>query len=106
MPKPPNSWKYAERRIAKIFGGERRGAYVSDGKSGKNDIIKDGWSIEVKLLSRPTFQQMFDACLQAESNAESEMDIPVAVVKKKGMQYKDSLVIMRLEKFEEFFINE
>lgn len=91
--------------IAKYFGGKRRGAYVSDGKSGKSDIIKDGWSIECKLLTRPTFQQMFDACLQAESNAESEMDIPVAVVKKKGMQYKDSLVIMRLEKFQEFFIN-
>ena len=106
MPKPPSSWKYAERRIARIFGGKRRGAYVSDGKSGKSDIIKDGWSIEVKLLKRPTFQQMFDACLQAENNAESIMDIPVAVVKKKGAEYKDALVIMRLERFQEFFINE
>ena len=104
MSKPPSSWKNFERRIAKVFGGKRRGAYVSDGKSGKSDIIKDGWSIECKLLSRPTFGQMMDACLQAERNAEHHMDIPIAVIKKKNAKDNDSLVVMRLEMFKEFFI--
>ena len=104
MSKPPASWKNFELRLAKVFGGKRRGAYTSDGTSGKSDIIKDGWSIEAKLLKRPTYQQMFDACLQAERNAESIMDIPIAVVKKSGARDNDSLVIMRLETFKEHFV--
>jgi len=106
MPKPPTSWKSWELRLAKIFGGKRRGAYVSDGKGGKTDIIKDGWAIEVKLLKRPTYQQMFDACLQAERNAESKLDIPLAVVKKKYSRDDDALVIMRLETFRDHFIGD
>ena len=102
--KPPSSWKNYERRIAKIFKGKRRGAYVSDGTTGKNDIIVDGWSIECKLLKRPTYQQMFDACMQAEKNKEKETDIPIAVVKKSGVRDNNALVIMRLEQFKDFFV--
>ena len=76
------AWKAFERRMAKIWGGVRRGAHTSDGKSGKNDIIVEGWSVECKLLSRPTYGQMFNACSQAESNMEESNDIPVAVIKK------------------------
>jgi hypothetical protein len=104
MSKPPTSWKNFERRIAKVFGGTRRGAHVSDGTQGKNDIIVDGWSIECKLLSRPTYQQMFDACIQAEKAMETPLDIPIAVVKKKGVKDTDTLVIMRLEQFQDFFV--
>ena len=105
MSKPPMSWKNFERRICRKFGGERRGAYTSDGNCGKNDCRDvDGFSIEIKLLNRPTYQQMFDACIQAEKNAECDMDIPIAIVKKKGVRDKNSLVIMRLEKFKEFFV--
>lgn len=104
MSKPPASWKAFERRIAKVFGGKRRGAYVSDGRKGKNDIIVNGWSIECKLLKRPTYQQMMNAILQAEAAAEAETDIPIAIVKKNGVRDKNSLVIMRLERFRDFFI--
>jgi len=104
MAKPPSSWKAWERRVAAIFGGKRRGAYVSDGVTGKNDIIVDDWSIEVKLLKRPTYQQMYDACMQAENNREKDTDIPIAVVKKNGVRDKNALVIMRLEQFREFFV--
>lgn len=98
------SWKAFERRISKIFGGKRRGAYTYDGTMGKSDIIVDGWSVECKLLSRPTYQQMFDACKQAETNKENELEIPVAIVKKKYAKDDDALVIMRLEEFRQFFI--
>lgn len=98
------SWKAWERRVATIFGGKRRGAYTGDGNTGKTDIIVDGWGVEVKLLSRPTYQQMFDACTQAETNREKDTDIPIAVVKKKGARDNDALVIMRLEQFKEFFV--
>lgn len=106
MPKPPSSWKAWETRVARIFGGKRRGAYVSNGKSGKSDIIKDGWSIEVKLNKRPHFQMIFDACKQAEINAENPLDIPVAVIKKLYTKDDDALVVMRLETFREHFIGD
>lgn len=104
---PTKSWKNFELRISKIFGGKRRGAYTSDGESGKTDVIVDGFAIECKLLKRPTFQQMFSACLQAERNAEKITDIPIAIVKKnhQSVKDKDALVIMRLETFRDFFVD-
>ena len=47
---------------------------------------------------------MEDACLQAERNQEKYTDIPIAIVKKKNKRDIDSLVIMRLETFKEFFV--
>ena len=103
--KPPASWKNFERRICRMFGGDRRGAYVSDGKCGKNDCVDtEGFSIELKLLKRPTYQQMYDACMQAEKNKEKDTDIPIAIVKKNGVRDKNALVIMRLEQFRDFFV--
>ena len=106
MGKPPTSWKAFELRIAKVFKGERRGAYVSDGKKGKTDVIAEGFAIECKLLKRPTFGQMESACRQAETNADNATDIPIAIVKKNGRGIPDNnaLVIMRLETFKEFFL--
>lgn len=112
MSKPPASWKNFEARIAKYFGGKRRGAYVFDGRVGKNDVVDkdgsplDGWSIEVKLNKRPTYHLMFDAALQAEKAANNNSDIPIAVVKKnhRGIKDNDALVIIRFEKFREFFL--
>ena len=100
------SWKALERRICRMFGGERRGADYADQSGGKNDCVNTpGFSIELKLLKRPTYQQIFDACIQAENNAESIIDIPIAVVKKnrQGLKDKDALVTMRLGTFLDFF---
>ena len=99
------AWKAWERTVSRIFGGKRRGAYTGSGGKGKTDVIVDGWAIEAKLLSRPTYQQMMNACLQAETNAEKPLDIPVAIVKKKHAKINDALVIMRLEKFREWFVS-
>jgi hypothetical protein len=104
MPEP--GWQKFERRIASLFGGIRRGAQTSRNGHGKSDVIAPGWSIETKLLARPCFQDMVNACCQAEKNRDDEMDIPVAIVKKKGQYDKDALVVMRLETFSEFFINQ
>ena len=101
-----HAWKQWERTVASIFGGKRRGAYTGSGRSsGKPDIIKPGWSIECKLLSRPGFADLLDAALQAETNAEQPGDIPVAVVKRKGDHLPSALVVMRLETFQQFFVN-
>ena len=100
------SWKAFERRICKLFEGKRRGADYADRSGGKNDCIDTpGFSIECKLLKRPTYQQIFDACIQAESNSEKITDIPIAIVKKnkQGLKDEDALVIMRLKIFRDFF---
>ena len=97
-----HAWKQFERRVAKRFGGQRRGADYRDSEGGKNDVIVDGWSIECKLLGRPSLWAMQIACAQAESAAQPH-DIPIAIVKKKGQHDDNALVVMRLEQFQEWF---
>ena len=98
-------WKKFESRIAARFGGRRRGAATSQNGAGKCDVVgADGWAIECKLLGRPGYQDLLDAALQAEKNADPE-DIPVAIVKRKRDHDQNALVVMRLEKFLEWFVN-
>lgn len=99
-------WKAFERTVCKLFGGRRRGADYGGYPKGKNDCIAEGWSIECKLLKKPTYGLIFAACEQAEVARESPQDIPVAVVKKKGARVMDSLVCFRMETFLEFFVGE
>jgi hypothetical protein len=103
---PDMAWKAFERRIAGVFGGKRRGADTRTEGRGKTDVVAPGWAIECKLLSRPGFADLLNAARQAEANADSPADIPVALVKRKGDPVKDTLVVIRLERFEEFFVNE
>jgi hypothetical protein len=98
-------WKAFERRVAALFGGQRRGAYTGSGRQGKSDIIKPGWSIECKLYREPDYDTLLGAARQAERNAERPGDIPVAVVKRKGGRDDNALVVMRLETFQAFFVN-
>lgn len=101
------TWKAAERRIAEYWpGAERRGADYRTGRTnqGKNDIIAEGWSIEVKHGKRHYWSKIVDAVEQAERSRENDGDIPVAVLHKTHDRYDDSLVVMRLETFAEFFI--
>jgi hypothetical protein len=102
---PDTAWKAFERRIASVWHGKRRGAYTGSHGGGRSDVIVDGWSIECKLLSKIGFQDMLEAARQAERNGKAD-EIPVAVVKRKGDRDSDALVVMRLEMFEQWFINE
>ena len=100
------NWKRCEREIAKFFpGAKRRGANFGDKDGGKSDLIMPGWSVEIKNSSRPTFSLMVSAVAQAERSREHPDDIPVAVIHKVGTPYKDSLVILRMEPFQDFVIN-
>lgn len=106
---PDKAWKAWERRACRKFGGTRRGADYGDSRGGKNDCVDTpGWSVELKLLARPTWGAMNQAVLQAEASRRRPGDIPVALVKQKGRgrQDKDALVIMRLEEFEQFFLGD
>ncbi len=92
------AWKAFERKIAAYLGGKRRGPDTQDQNVGKTDVIHPYWGVECKLLSRPSFGQILDACRQAETNSRDNQE-PVAFVKRKGDEYKDTLVCVRLETF-------
>ena len=103
---PSSTWKNFERQISILFHGQRRGAYTGANGQGKSDIIKPGWSIEAKLLSRIGWQDCLNAVSQAEKNAERPNDIKCAVLKRNGDHYQNCLVVMRVQDFVSLFVNE
>ena len=102
---PDTSWKAFERRIARVFGGVRRGADTRGPHGGKSDVIANGWAIECKLLGRPSYSDLLAAAHQAELAAKPA-ELPVAVVKRKRADDADALVVLRLATFRAWFIGE
>jgi hypothetical protein len=94
------SWKAFERRIAAVFGTKRNGCVTGDGTAGKGtpDLESEFFSVETKLLSRPSWGQLESAVAQSVRNATDGLE-PVAVIKKKGALDKDALVVCSLETF-------
>jgi hypothetical protein len=90
------AWKAFERRIAMLFGTKRNGCVTGDGSegSGSADLENDAFSVECKLLSRPTWGEIIDACNQSERNA-TPLKQPIAIIKKKGAG-QETVVCMRL----------
>ena len=97
-------WKAAERRIASFFGAKRRGADFRGENAGKSDVVKPGWSIEVKSLTRPAFGDIVQAVWQAKTNRFLPGDIPVAVIHKVGEPYVEAIVAMFLDDFIDNFV--
>ncbi len=97
---PDAAWKAFERRLSAIFGGRRRGP---DTDGGKNDMIHPFWSLEAKLLGRPSFCDLLGAAKQAEDNAGPHQ-CPIGIVKRKNARDADALVVFRLETFREWFV--
>jgi hypothetical protein len=110
---PTTSWKSWERRVAKIFGVTRRGPIFRSADGGTDDCTSERYSIECKLLARPTYGQMLDACKQAEAAQDIPIPLrdddgvvlridwrarqPLAIVKRLRDRDGDALVCMRLE---------
>ena len=70
------TWKAFELRVAKWFGGQRRGADFQRLGLGQNDVIKEGFSIECKLLKRPSFGEILAATKQAEAANKHQRENP------------------------------
>ncbi len=98
---PDKSWKAFERRIAAAVGGERRGAETSGERGGKSDVIHPTIAPECKLLGRPSYGAILDACKQAEKNADGKM--PLAFVKRKNLADSETIVAIRLEEWLRWF---
>ena len=84
-------WKSVERRIARELGGERVGIL------GREDVRHERLSVEVKTRrALPKFLSRSYA--QAAGNAK-EGKIPLLILKEKGKQYADCLVVVSLGDF-------
>jgi hypothetical protein len=92
------TWKHAERQIAKRLGGRR---VPVPGRAGLPDVAHPWLSVEVKHRRRlPQWLTM--AMEQAERSA-TRGQLPLAVVHEAGTRYGQSLVLLRLADFEEWF---
>jgi hypothetical protein len=92
------TWKHAERQIAKRLGGRR---VPVSGRAGQPDIAHPWLSIEVKYRRRLP-QWLVKAMEQAERSA-TPGQLAIAVLHEAGTRYGQSLVLLRLGDFEEWF---
>ncbi len=101
---PDHAWKQFERRVARAFGGERRGPDNRDGRRGKTDCIGvPGFAIECGLGRTYTrYAEMLAKVRQVERNAEPS-EMPIAVLKAPRIADADALVVMRLPTFLAWF---
>ena len=94
---PDKLWKKAERKICEMLGGVRRGV------AGRND--PDCWhewlAVEVKCNKKmPAYLQEWMA--QTWCNAEPGK-LPLLVWHSVGDPYGDSLVVLKLKDFQDWF---
>jgi hypothetical protein len=93
-------WKATERRTAAILGGKR----VPVSGRGRGDVpdVEHPWlSVECKhRKSLPAW--LLDAMDQARAAAREDQ-LPVAILHKAGRRHADSLVLVRLADFVEWF---
>ena len=100
---PNKTWKAVEKDIARYgWNVERRGADFGGTSGGKNDVLMEGWSIEVKYGKKIGLALIKAAIAQAELAAEPG-DIVCAVIKQHGDATEDSIVCMKLKDFKENF---
>lgn len=94
------TWKHVERQIARILGGER--VPVTGRQRGSAPDIEHQWlSLEVKhRKALPAW--MIDAMNQADASNNGEQ-LSAVVFHAKQMKYDDSIVMVRLSDFVEWF---
>lgn len=93
-----SGWKAAERRIARLFGGQRTGPTGRD----DNDITHPLLAVEVKY--RRSLPKWALECLQqARSGRSAAGKTPVTVMLGRGMRVGDGLLVVRVADFEELF---
>jgi hypothetical protein len=91
-------WKAAERRIATLLGGKR---VPVNGRGDEPDVAHSWLAIEVKhRASLPSW--LLSALNQAHKGATAEQ-LPIAIVHQAGQRYEDSLVLVRLRDFADWF---
>lgn len=93
-----STWKHAERKICRLLGLEHLG-----GVSGRS--CPDGrgsWLVAEVKHREKLGQHLLQAMGQAEGYA-GEGQLPVVVLHQRGQRYLESLVVMRLGDFRDWF---
>lgn len=104
-----STWKAFERKIAKCFGGTRRGPNVGSGTigSGLDDVVGtpgDAFSIECKYSKQPSYGLVRTAAREAHLQALPHQ-MPVGVVGKMGETLDGVIVVMLLSDFLEWHVH-
>ncbi len=94
-----NHWKTVEKKVMQALGGQRTGP------AGYGRAVEDGhagqFSAEIKHRADiPNWLK--DALSQAENNAPAG-SLPILVIHPKHARYTNSLVVLRLNDFQEWF---
>ncbi|KKM97045.1 hypothetical protein LCGC14_1171960 [marine sediment metagenome] len=87
MPRPPKTWKAAERAVARLLGGRR---CHFEGR----DVETEDWAVEVKH-GKQIPRTLLKWWEQAQGNTP-EGNKPLLVLHPLGTEYEDSLAILRL----------
>lgn len=91
------AWKDLERRVAKLLGGVRAGC---TGKQNADVLVGDWLAVECKYRTKlPVW--LSGALGQVEKCAGGRL--PIVVLFERGRRTSDSLVLMRLSAFEDWF---
>ena len=90
MSRPPQTWKHAERAVARLLGGRR--CHFE-----RQDVDVGEWSVEVKH-GRQVPKTIIDWFDQAEKNARDGKR-PLLVLHPPRVRYEDSLVVLRSADF-------
>jgi hypothetical protein len=101
------TWKSVESKICRMLGLERAPVTGRIRGSAADCQHKDTtktpfFSVEVKHReSLPDW--MLDAMAQAKASMRNDTQLPVVVFHQKGMEYGDSVVMLRLKDFSDYF---
>jgi hypothetical protein len=96
-----STWKSLERRIAAYLGG-RRVPITGRQRGDTPDIEHTDWSVEVKHRGGKRPVWIADALDQAEASCD-DVRLPMAVWHWKGEKVEDSVVMLSLKDFREWF---
>jgi len=96
---PDATWKMCERQVARRLGGERAGP-----QGAASDVNHPWLSVEVKHRQGLP-EWLKDAMEQAARNCTDADRLPIVVLHESGQRYGQSLVMMRLDDFCEWFAN-
>ena len=80
---PDKTWKAVERRVAKMFGGQRNPLSGGNSRHTQGDVIHPMFFIEVKHRAKIPFLKIW---LDTKQKAKKEGKIPVLIVHQKGSQ--------------------
>ena len=93
-----STWKHAERQIARRLGGSR---VPVSGRAGQPDIAHQWLAVEVKHRRR--LPQWLTMALAQAERAARPGQLPVAILHQHGDRYSESLVVLRLAAFRDWF---